>query len=169
MNFYLNDISIPIKAGLEFNQTYELIGGSVTQRMQSGKAVKQTHFRKLRTTLSGQGWVPAGLDGLDYNNPVVLKCALPRSIGSVSNQFTIPAERRQDAGFEVKGYALIGSELIETAFTLNANIAVLNSVMGASSYQVHYYPEIIVFAEPPQTQGNVSDAEFSWSLICEEV
>ncbi|MBS0289833.1 MAG: hypothetical protein JSS07_07370 [Proteobacteria bacterium] len=61
MNFQLGGITIPILAGLEFTQTYEPIGGSVLQRMQSGKAIKQTHYRKLRTTLSGQGWVPAGL------------------------------------------------------------------------------------------------------------
>ncbi|MFO1259096.1 MAG: hypothetical protein U1E78_11895 [Gammaproteobacteria bacterium] len=66
MNFILDNISMPISAMLYFSQTYESIGGAVTHRMQSGRAVKQTHFNKLKTVLSGQGWVPAGLDGLNY-------------------------------------------------------------------------------------------------------
>lgn len=35
-------------------QSYELIGGTVIQRMQSGRAIKQTHFSKLRTTVFSQ-------------------------------------------------------------------------------------------------------------------
>ncbi|MBN9287248.1 MAG: hypothetical protein BGO43_15240 [Gammaproteobacteria bacterium 39-13] len=43
MNFYfeLGGISIPIKAGLAFIQSYENIGGAVVQRMQSDRAIKQ--------------------------------------------------------------------------------------------------------------------------------
>jgi len=44
--------------------------------MQSGRAIKQTHYRKLRTSLSGQGWVPAGLDGLDYSQAYYLNVLL---------------------------------------------------------------------------------------------
>ncbi len=169
MNFKLGGISIPVNAGLEFSQSYEMIGGTVTQRMQSGRAIKQTHFNKLRTVLSGQGWVPAGLDGLDYSTPLLLKCVAPRSVSSTNTQFTIPANRRNDPGFEPKAYAVVSGSLVETEITLNADIASLDAVPGALTYQVHYYPEILVFAEPPQTQGNMTGAEFSWTLTCEEV
>lgn len=137
--------------------------------MQSGRAIKQTHFSKLRTSLSGQGWVPAGLDGLDYSSPLLLKCAAPRCISSQNHQIAIPAVRRNDRGFEPKGYALIEGELIETAVLFQANIANLRIVPEADIYQVHYYPELMVFAEPSQVQGNMAGAEFSWALTCEEL
>lgn len=168
MNFVLGGIQIPILARLEFTQTYELIGGTVTQRMQSGKAIKQTHFNKLRTVLSGQGWMPAGLDGLDYSNPLLLKCAAPRCISNTNPQFTIPSARRTDLEFTPKGYLLLNGELLETAITIQTDIVRFDSVPNAL-YQVHYYPEILVFVDPPQTQGNMASAEFSWSLTCEEV
>lgn len=169
MNFELGGISIPIRAGLEFSQSYEMIGGTVTQRMQSGRAIKQTHFNKIRTSLSGQGWLPAGLDGLDYSVPQLLKCAAPKSISSLANQMTVPAARRSDVGFEPRGYALVAGELVMTDITMNADVASLVTVPGASTYHVHYYPELLVFAEPIQTQGNMTGAEFSWTLTCEEV
>lgn len=169
MNFQLGGISIPIQAGLEFSQTYEAIGGNVLHRMQSGRAIKQTHYKKLRTSLSGQGWVPTGLDGLEYSESMILKCAAPRSISSESYQIVIPSYRRNDPGFEPKGYALVKGHLIETTLVMQEDIAILNPVGYALSYQVHYYPQILVFAEPPQVQSNITGAEFSWSITCEEV
>ncbi len=169
MNFELGGITIPINAGLEFSQSYEMSGGTVTQRMQSGRAIKQTHFNKLRTVLSGQGWVPAGLDGLDYSIPLLLRCAAPRSVSSTNTQFTIPVSRRHDFGFEPKAYAVVLGNLVETEITLNVDIVTLDVVSGAHIYQVHYYPEMLVFTESPQVQGNMTGAEFSWTLTCEEV
>lgn len=168
MNFEIGGITAPILAALDFSQTYESIGGSVTHRMQSGRAIKQTHFKKLRTVLSGQGWVPAGLDNLNYDEPLLLKCAAPRTVSSKSNQLTLPASRRADTGFEPKGYALINGELREVPIKIQANIATLDPVADAACYQVQYYPEIMVFSEPLQSQVNLSGAEFVWSLICEE-
>lgn len=169
MNFELGGITIPIQAALDFSQTYESIGGSIMHRMQSGRAIKQTHYKKLRTVLSGEGWVPAGLDGLNYDEPLLLRCAAPRSCSSTTSQKTIPLARRQDLGFEPKGYAVLGGELHETPIKLQANIAILDPIADASSYQVQYYPEIWVFAEPVQTQTNLTGAEFVWSLVCEEI
>jgi hypothetical protein len=169
LNFQLGGVSIPIQAGLEFSQTYEPIGGSVLHRMQSGRAVKQTHYKKFRTSLSGQGWVPAGLDGLEYSEPLILKCAAPRSVSSESYEILIPSTRRNDPTFEPKGYALVKGHLIETNIIMQEDTAILDPVRYALSYQVHYYPEILVFAESPQVQSHITGAEFSWSLTCEEV
>jgi hypothetical protein len=52
---------------------------------------------------------------------------------------------------------------------MKADVAILAPVDFALSYQVLYYPMILVFAESLQVQGNISGAEFSWSFICEEI
>lgn len=167
--FALNDCSIALEAGLEFSQTYELIGGTVIHRMQSGKAIKQTHFQKLKTVLTGKGWIPTGLDELDYTKPLLLKCAIPLSISGHSNQLLIPPGHRTDAYYIPKGYGLVDGHLIETKLIIDECLVTLEHVDNAKIYQVHYYPELFVYAERPQVQGNVTSAEFSWSITCEEV
>lgn len=169
MNFELGGITVPILSCLEFSQTYELVGGSVMHRMQSGRAVKQTHFTKLKTVLSGQGWVPAGLDGLNFNEPLLLKCAAPRTISSCISKIVLPAERRSDAGFEPKGFALICGQLIEIPINIKANIAMLDAVPEAVCFQIQYYPELSIFAELSYIQGNTVRGDFSWAMICEEI
>jgi len=169
MNFILNNIHIPIKAGLDFTQSYEAIGGTSILRMQSGRAVKQSHYTKIRTELRGRGWVPTGLEGLNYSETMLLKCAAPRVVSSTSNIMTIPASRREDIGFEVKAFAIVGGELLAVELDLDSNIARIKETPGAVNYQVHYYPELMVFAEPIKVSANIYGAEFSWSLICEEI
>ncbi|MFO1259094.1 MAG: hypothetical protein U1E78_11885 [Gammaproteobacteria bacterium] len=100
---------------------------------------------------------------------MLLKCAAPRAILSVSNKVVIPAARRDDHGFEPKGYAIVNGEMIETGCRLEANITILEPIADAACYQVQYYPEIMVFAEPLQVQAIVTGSEFAWSLVCEEI
>ncbi len=161
--------SVPIKAGLEFSQSYETLSGTAIHRMQSGRALKQTHFKKLKTVLSGKGWVPTGIDHLDYSKPLLLRCAIPLSIPCLACQLILPRASRTDASYTPIGFALIGGKLLETNLSIQGNIVNLESVNDAQSYQVHYFPELLVYAEPPQIHGDVTGAEFTWSLTCEEV
>lgn len=167
--FELGGCSIAICAGIEFSQSYESINGTMLFRTQSGKAVKQTHFIKLKTVLQGKGWMPTGLDSLDYSNPLLLKCAVPLSLGSKSNKILLPVNRRNDVGYATKGYGLVDGNLIESKLIIEDDFAILARLNHAASYQIQYYPELLVYAEPPQVHGNITSAEFSWSLTCEEV
>lgn len=167
--FELGGCSIAVEAVFEFSQSYESINGTVVHRTQSGKAIKQTHFKKLKTVLSGKGWIPTGLDELDYSKPLLLKCAIPLSISSKNNQLLLPQGRRMDSFYNPKGFCLINGHLIETNLTIDHNLAILDHVDNANAYHVHYYPELYVYAEPPQVHGNVTSAEFTWSITCEEV
>lgn len=165
-DFELAGIRIPIRANLQFNQTYEPIGGTHTFRTQNGRAVKQTHFNKLKTTLSGTGWMPAGLDGIDYSEPLILKCAAPRSFSSSTNQISLPSNRRIDKA--PIGFALVDGELLVTQCHIQESMAVLDIKTNAQGYQVLYYPELLVFAEPPVIQSNIHNTDFSWRINCEE-
>lgn len=167
--FELGGYPIAIKAGLEFSQSYETLSGTAIHRMQSGRAIKQTHFKKLKTVLSGKGWVPTGLEHLDYSKPLLLKCAVPLSITSALCQLILPVASRNDMRYTPTGFALIGGKLLETNLSIQGNIVNLESVNDAKYYQVHYFPELLVYAEPPQIHGDVSGSEFTWSLTCEEV
>lgn len=161
-------VEVPLCAALELTQTYEVIGGSAVMRMASGAAVKQSHWRRLRTTISGAGWVPPGLDGIDFDAAVVLKCTAPLSMSSASNVIVIPAARRSDtAPF---GFAhLPGGERRETPVSMSTDTATLTAVGGAVGYSVCWYPQLNVYAQAPTQTADPARGSVSWELVAEEV
>lgn len=165
----LGGVIVPQHAALDLEQTYEPIGGYTTRRMLSGAGSKQTHWLKLRTTIRGSGWIPAGLDGLDFSAPMELKCIKPRAVTSAANVFTIPAARRSDAGYEPAGRALVDGQWVESSVGMVGNTATVAAVAEATQYQVLYYPQLQVIADPPREVLDASGAAYSWSLNCEEV
>lgn len=169
MKLILGGAVVPLHAALGLRQTYEPIGGSVVLRMQSGAALKQRHWRKLRTSIQGDGWMPPGLVDLDYDGPLLLSCVKPRSIVTPATVATIPSARRSDAGYQPRGWALVGEQWIDTAVAMNVDEATLTPVVGASQYKVDYYPEFMVVTEGPQEEGDLGSASYRWTLVAEEV
>lgn len=165
--FELGGVPVPLAAGLALSQSYEAIGGWALLRMMSGAGLKQQHWQRLRTSVSGEGWVPEGLQALDYSASLGLKCIAPRAVHAVSNVIGIPAARRADAapyGFAV----LADGSLRDTAAALAGDTVTLTPVAGAVRYIAHYYPQLTVFAEPPRTRFDASGAVAGWELTAEE-
>lgn len=168
---------VPIESALDFSQTYEPLGGVARLRMMSGAAVQQVSWRKLRTTLSGAGWWPSGLENLNYDDPLTLLCAAPRSILSASNVIALPTARRTDAGYTPVGHARLsggatqvgGGELVTTPLSIVADVATLTAVAGATGYQVAYWPVLTVLADPPTLEADLPAAAHRWTLTAEEV
>ena len=177
MFFSLGGVVVPIESALDFSQTYEPLGGVARLRMMSGALVQQVGWRKLRTTLSGAGWWPSGLEGLDYDSALTLLCAAPRAILSASNVIALPAARRTDAGFAPIGHAVVpgasvgvsGGDLVPTAVSIADNLATLTPVTGAIGYQITYWPQITVFVTSRATQADLPGAAHRWSLTAEEI
>lgn len=177
MFFSLGGVVVPIESALDFSQTYEPLGGVARLRMMSGALVQQVGWRKLRTTLSGAGWWPSGLEGLDYDSALTLLCAAPRAILSASNAIALPSARRTDAGYTPVGHARLtggatavgGGELVPTPLTLAADVATLTPVAGATGYQVAYWPVLSVLADPPTMEADLPGAAHRWTLTAEEV
>ena len=169
--FEIDGITVPILSVVDFTQSYDDFGSSVIQRMMDGTGKKQTNWTKIKTTLSGRGWVPAGLDGVDFSNPagVLLKCAAAKMISSASNVAVLPADRRSDAGYEVRGYALVAGVRIDTTVGISTNTATLGAVAGATAYQFEYFPQIMVFAKLSSSGVDVTEANYSWRIEAEEV
>lgn len=177
MWFELGGLKIAVETVLGFTQTYEPIGGRARLRMMGGNAVQQVWWGKLRTQLSGDGWWPPGLDGLDYDGELTLLCAVPRTLQSASNVIALPSARRTDAGYTPQGYAIVrgqspqvgGGDLVPTTLSLAGDVATLGTVTGAVGYHVAYWPALTVLADPPTTEGDVAAATHRWSLTAEEV
>ncbi len=177
MFFSLGGVMVPIESALDFVQTYEPLGGVARLRMMSGAAVQQVGWRKLRTTLSGAGWWPSGLESLNYDDPLTLWCAAPRTILSASNVIALPTARRTDTGYTPVGYArkyggstaVGGGELVPTPLSIIADVATLTAVSGATGYQIAYWPILTVLADPPSMEADLPGAAHRWTLTAEEV
>lgn len=167
--FQLGAVLIPAEAVLDFSQSYEPLGDGPPLRTMTGAAIKQAAWAKLRTTLAGGGWWPAALEGLDYSQPLTLKCAQQRAVHSASNVIVLPAARRTDAGYTPVGHA-IGADgrLVPTPLNLVVDTATLTTVAGALGYQVAYWPQLTVYAEPPRPEMDVTAAQHRWVLTAEE-
>ena len=177
MFFVLGGVVVPVESVLDFTQGYEPLGGTARLRLMSGAAVQQVWWRKLRTTLSGAGWWPSGLEGLDYDSALTLLCAAPRTLLSASNVIALPAARRTDTGYMPVGHARLpgagtevgGGELVRTVVGVVDHVATLSPVAGATGYQVAYWPALSVLADPPALEADLPGAQHRWTLTAEEI
>jgi hypothetical protein len=165
--FELGGVVVPMHAALGLQQRIESAGGSASFRLARGALIKQTVWDKLRVTLTGEGWCPVGLGGLDYSQSMTLKCGLPESItgGAV---VTLPAARRTDTGFLPFARAHTPTGWQQTAVSIAGNVATCTAVSGAVAYSVWYYPQLTVFANPPSVEFDGAGAAVAWEIVCEE-
>lgn len=170
----LGGITIPLDSVIGgLHQTYQQAQPRTLKRKVNGDALllDGAASNKLRTRISGRGWVIAGLDGLDYTQVMTLKCIKPRGINSASNVISIPAARRSDTEFLPLGFACLSDgQRIPTTIDIVSDTATLGVVSGAVIYQVEYYPQLQVnIVQPPDESFDRSDVNFTWSIVAEEI
>lgn len=171
--FKLGDVDVPLESVLQFEQTYDYVSDNNVIRMANadGICLFNPLTEKIKTTISGSGWVVPALNGINYRGVLTLKCAAPLGIDGATVTIPLPAARRMDSGFEPYGYALMpdGSE-VDTSINIVGDIATLGAVAGAARYNVKYFPEIqVITTKKPRNSSNVSRAEHRWSAEFEEV
>nr|EIU5485209.1 hypothetical protein [Pseudomonas aeruginosa] len=114
-NVMLGGVPIVIHGGAPQCQYQAVDGGVERLRLSGGAAVQMTHWRKTAITISGSGWIGTGMLGLDFDNPLELRCNASLGISgrtAADRVFTIPGEVRPDAG--PWGLALVGREWVRT-------------------------------------------------------
>lgn len=161
----LGGVEIVLHAGAPV-ETLEPIGGSTVQRMSDGGGIKQQHWERMAGTISGAGWMPPGLDGLDYSGPLELRSTKVQSVSGAALVHTLSSTPRPDV--EPWGMALVGSDWVSTACAVEDGEATLTAVAGATLYRTCWLPVISVFANRPSESQNSGVAEHSWSLTWEE-
>ncbi len=167
----IGSLAIANRAALDLDQTYETIGGETLLRTVSGAAIRQETWRRLRTTLSGGGWLPAGLETINTSTTQTVACIVPRAlIADASRQATLPAGRRADAGHLPFALALMAfGDAVNTPVTMAGNVATADAVSGAIGYQILYFPLLTCWVQRPTESGSRGDASYRWELVAEEV
>lgn len=161
-------ITLPAEA-FPASQDYAPLGGSTVHRKLNGAAAKQTHWTKLATTLSGSGWSPLALAGVDWSVPVSIACIAPRAIRSATVNATLPAARRADFADAVLARAIVAGRLINTPVSVLVNAATATAVSGATGYEFLYYPLLDFVSQGPREALDMGGAAYGWSLEAEEV
>ena len=159
---------LPICAGFDIDQRYEPIGGESILRACSGRGIKQMTYRKTRIITSGNGWVPDGIQSLDFTAQHALACVVAETIPASysTRQATLPTTRRTDTDHTPFGLAqLADGQTIMSTVTITNNVAEVAAVSGATAYQVGYYPLLTCWINRPTKSGPA----YAWEFVAEEV
>lgn len=159
----LGRIPIVLHAGAP-DLTEQPIGGWSQDRMSDGALVKQTHWEKASGTISAQGWMPPGLDGLDYSGPLELRSKQVSNIQAAGLEFTLSSTPRPDQA--PWALALVGKQWVDAAVVTVEGVATVTAVPGAALYQVLWRPVYSVFCSRPVK--NQAGGFQSWSINWEE-
>lgn len=165
--FKVGGIELTVLASLDISQRYEPIGGEKILRAANGRGILQRTWRKTRIVTSGAGWMPSGLQALDFDAQHVISCVTPEIITcDAGGAADLPAGRRSDAGHLPYAVALMaGGRMVDTTVTVGGNSGSVAPVAGAVGYQIAYYPEFTCWVMRPTRSG----PEPRWELIAEEV
>lgn len=163
----LGGVPIVLHAGAP-ELTVDGLAGSATVRMSDGAAVKMTHWSgKAAGTISGQGWMPPGLDGLDYSQELELRSTQHESITGPALSVALTSAPRPDHA--AWALALVGRDWVPTACVVAAGIATATPVPGATLYTFCWFPVYQVFAAKPGKSQSSGTATHGWSIAWEEV
>lgn len=167
----IGSVEIPIRSALDCETSYEWLGGETILRTIGGAGIKQETWRRLRVTISGSGWIPPGLEGIDTSTQQVVACIVPvAATCDGSRQATLPTTRRADSGYTPWALALLpDASAVETPVSFAGDVGTADAVAGAIGYQILYFPKITAWVSRPGSSGDHAQAAYRWELICEQV
>lgn len=144
----------------------EPIGGETSMRMSDGALVSTTHWERMSGTISGNGWMPPGLHGLDYSQPLELRSTKVHSVTGTGLTHTLRGTPRPDVAPWAQ--ALVGDDWVNTACSVTDGVATVTAVAGDTLYRVCWMPIYSVKARRPSETQDSGTASHSWSITWEE-
>ena len=88
-------VIVEANASFGFKQGFSNLGGSAILRTIDGTGIKQTLWRKLAITISAYGWIPHGLNDLDYDQELTLTI-IDQDDTDATKQYTVFGEKPQN-------------------------------------------------------------------------
>lgn len=162
----LGGIPIRLHSGA-VQQEYTPLGGVTRARRSGGALVIMRHWAKTAITLRGTGWMGPGFAGLDFDQPLVLRCTAPLSLTTTSLTGHIVGKYRAD--YEPWSLFFDGRDWHPAEIEMTDNAFVLTEAPGALQYQVCWMPEFEVSCDRPGLALDPSTATFDWTIPTEEI
>lgn len=169
MNVELGGVPLDTENGAP-QQEYGELGGSNVGRRSGGRGVPMTHWSKTAITISGSGMYGAALHGLDFTQPLELRCTQPLELSTTELAGTVSTDIRPDVS--PWAWALVDGERIRAPITRVAGTRdfVLTAVPDAARYIVCWMPVFIVKASRPTRSWSAVPGELhAWTLTAEEL
>ncbi len=145
----IGPLTIPALARVDqLSQSYEPIGGQSIFRAATGRGINQMTWQKTRIVTSGGGWIPAGLQALDYTQHMILRCIVPLSINlpPATLTGTLQPQRRADHAPWAQA-VMPGGGMVQVPLAIAGDEATLGApVEGALGYRISWLPEFSVIA-----------------------
>jgi len=158
---------IPEIAGFDVNIAYSAITSRSILRAKNGNAIIQSRWRKLGISITGAGWLPDGLDGLNIDVVADIHSTAWLSVSSASNIITIPRAFRTD-DYTPQGIAIVGDQTVQSSVALSGSQATVSPVAGASLYQILYCPVITAVIVEITRDFDQQNNIWRWSISAEE-
>lgn len=167
----LGGVPIVLHAGAP-EESIEPIGGNSLLRMSGGAAVKQQHWSRSAGSINGAGWMPPGLDGLDYTGPLELRSTKVQNQAGAGPTFKLAGTPRPD--YAPWGMALVGRDWVDVPSSYEPGedgapgVLTIPPIPGATLYMASWLPVFSVFANKPGGSQSAATANHSWSITWEE-
>lgn len=163
----LGGIPIAIQAGA-LSQEYVPLGDAVPRRRSRGALVKFRQWDlRYAISVSGSGWIGPGLAGLNYDNPLELRCTAPMELWTDALTTELPTQVRPDHA--PWAHADVDGRLLRTPLAFDAGVVTLTAVPGATRYLVQWMPMFTVSLPRPSSALDQGARSASWSFTAEEV
>ncbi|QEY62550.1 hypothetical protein FXN65_10860 [Metapseudomonas lalkuanensis] len=163
----LGGIAIRLQSGAPV-QEYSPLGGVTVARRSGGAAVKIQHWRKTGITIRGTGWMGPGFAGLDFSQPLELRCTKQQSLSTTALTGTLPGTPRPDDSPWALAYVDGDWRRTPVAVAPDRTFTI-TAVPGALQYQVCWRPVFMVFCEPPPESMDPASNTHDWTITAEEI
>lgn len=165
----IGSLVIPASAMGRLRVEYEDLEARTDRRTAAGSFnSRSAGWTKLRATISGDGFGPPGLDGLDLDATHTVALPKQAARSSASNVIALPAARRSGGLYQPLAFAVVDGHLVSTPVAVVTDTATCTTVPGASGYRVDYFPSITGHV---RIAGNGLDSErarHGWQIVIEE-
>lgn len=169
LNVTLGGLPIVLHAGAAAQSDEPLLGEAVV-RMSEGAAVKMTHWAKAAGSISLAGWMPPGLDGLDYSQPLLLCLTAQECMVDAGLVFALTSAPRPDvAPWALALLGGVNGEWVRTPCAYAAGVATVTAVVGAELYMVQWMPMYSVFASKPPKSLDPVTGSFATQIDWQEI
>lgn len=162
----LGGVPIVLEAGAPVSSE-EPLGGANIVRLSTGTGVPVTHWERMAGSISGQGFMPPGLEGLDYSLPLELRSRQVTSINGTGLTYTLHTPARPDV--TPWALALVAGEWASTPCSVVGKVVTVTPVAGAQLYSVCWFPLYTVIARRPARGQDDGTASHSWTITWEQV
>lgn len=169
VNVTLGGVPIVLHAGAPAQSDEPLLGEALV-RMSEGSLVKMHHWVKAAGSISLTGWMPPGLDGLDYSQPLVLCLTAQEAMTGAGLVFALTSAPRPDvAPWALALLGDVNGEWVRTPCAYAAGVATVTAVVGAELYTVQWMPMYSVFASKPPKSTDPSTGSFGSQIDWQEI